>query len=103
MHKVTWEMYTRVRARPTRYGRSSLNWKIVFRKMDYARTKLRLFALGLGQNNEAIIGLQKALDSRSRGLLFLKVDPPLDPLRSDPLRSDPRFEQLMRRVGLQPL
>jgi TolB-like protein/DNA-binding winged helix-turn-helix (wHTH) protein/Tfp pilus assembly protein PilF len=40
--------------------------------------------LALGKNDLAMDWLEKALADRSNGLVFLKVEPELDPLRSDP-------------------
>jgi len=51
--------------------------------------------VGLGQKDQAFDWLQKAYEERSDWLRYLKVDP-----RLDPLRSDPRFADLVRRVGL---
>lgn len=39
--------------------------------------------LGLGKNDMAMNWLEKAYDDRSNGLVFLKVEPELDPLRTD--------------------
>ncbi|MCA1816102.1 MAG: tetratricopeptide repeat protein, partial [Acidobacteria bacterium] len=49
----------------------------------------------LGDKDRAFAELEKAYQRRSRFLIFLKVEPLLDPLRSDP-----RFADLARRVGL---
>ena len=51
--------------------------------------------VGLDQNDQAFDWLQKAYEERSDWLRYLKVDP-----RIDPLRSDLRFLDLVRRVGL---
>jgi TolB-like protein/DNA-binding winged helix-turn-helix (wHTH) protein len=50
--------------------------------------------LGLGKNELAMNWLQKAYADRSNGLVFLKVEPELDPLRSDP-----RFISLLHRLN----
>jgi len=50
---------------------------------------------GLGDKNQAFDWLQKAFEDRSAGLLYLKVDPAFDSVRSDP-----RFIDLLHRVGL---
>jgi tetratricopeptide (TPR) repeat protein len=56
---------------------------------------LALIHAALGENDRAVQLLEKAYQERSPSLSWLKVDP-----RLDRLRSDPRFEDLMRRVGL---
>jgi serine/threonine protein kinase/Flp pilus assembly protein TadD len=48
---------------------------------------------GLGDRDQAFAWLEKAFDERPRTMLSLKVNP-----RLDPLRSDLRFANLMRRV-----
>jgi TolB-like protein/Tfp pilus assembly protein PilF len=50
--------------------------------------------LGLGKNDAAMNWLQKAYADRSNGLVFLKVEPELDPLRSDR-----RFISLLRKLN----
>ena len=50
---------------------------------------------GLGDKDHAIAWLEKGYEQRSDFTSLLKVLPELDPLRSDP-----RFEALVRRVGL---
>jgi TolB-like protein/DNA-binding winged helix-turn-helix (wHTH) protein/Flp pilus assembly protein TadD len=64
-----------------------------------AKTGALLIALahiGMGDKEEAIAWLQKAYGDHSISTA-LKVDPIFDPLRSDP-----RFQELVRRVGLAP-
>jgi tetratricopeptide (TPR) repeat protein len=53
-----------------------------------------LFA-GLGDKDKAMMWLQKAYDDRADGLTWLNVEPMLDDVRSDP-----RFQELIRRIGL---
>ncbi len=52
--------------------------------------------VGLGEKNLAFEWLQKALNERSRALVFLKVEP-----RLDSIRSDPRFNALLIKMNLE--
>ena len=53
---------------------------------------------GLGEKDQAFAFLEKAYEQRDyrlvTGLVYMKVTVP------DPWRSDPRFQDLLRRVGL---
>ena len=65
------------------------------------RTQVSKFALAtvyvaLGDKDQAFTRLNQAYDEHSFLLGFLKVEPELDPLRSDP-----RFGQLLRKMNLQ--
>jgi len=51
--------------------------------------------LGVGNNDAALSSLERAYAQRSNLLTALKVEPVYDPLRDDP-----RFQELLRRVGL---
>jgi tetratricopeptide (TPR) repeat protein len=53
--------------------------------------------VGLSEKVEAFRWLERAYEERDERMVMLKVDPELDSLRTDP-----RFEDLMRRVGLTP-
>jgi hypothetical protein len=53
--------------------------------------------VGLGENEQAFLWLEKAYVERTNSLAYLKVD-----ATWDPLRSDPRFADLVRRIGLPP-
>ena len=59
------------------------------------RYEIALVYTGLGENEEAFKWLEEAYTARDVGFVYLKIDPCLDPLRSDP-----RFEGLLQRVGL---
>jgi len=69
--------------------------------VDYARARgtaispfdIAVIYTGLGDRDQAFGWLAKAYDNRPRAMLSLKVNP-----RLDPLRSDPRFATLMRRM-----
>ena len=65
------------------------------RKNGVGRYEIALVYAGLGEKQEAFSWLEEAYDAHDVGLLYLKIDPCLDPLRSDP-----RFDDLVRRVGL---
>jgi TolB-like protein/DNA-binding winged helix-turn-helix (wHTH) protein/Flp pilus assembly protein TadD len=51
---------------------------------------------GLGENEKAMDWLEKSYEDRSNAIIFLKVDPDFDGLRSNP-----RFQVLVRRLALQ--
>lgn len=54
-----------------------------------------LVFVGLGDKDRAFDELEKALRERSTLLGYLRMDP-----RLEPLRTDPRFQDLLRQVGL---
>ena len=54
-----------------------------------------LIDIGLAQYDEAFRALNQAADARSGMLVYAKVDPKLNPLRSDP-----RFAQLLSAMHL---
>jgi tetratricopeptide (TPR) repeat protein len=56
---------------------------------------LALIHAALGEKDQAFALLDKAVGERSTFLVYSKWEP-----RLDPLRSDPRFQDLLRRIGL---
>jgi TolB-like protein/Tfp pilus assembly protein PilF len=58
-------------------------------------TYLGMLFAGLGDKDKAMAWLEKAFEERADGLTWLNVEPMLDEVRSDP-----RFESLIRRIGL---
>jgi hypothetical protein len=53
--------------------------------------------IALHQKDQALQDLERAYDEKDWALMVLAVEP-----RLDPLRSDPRFQDLLRKVGLSP-
>jgi tetratricopeptide (TPR) repeat protein len=49
----------------------------------------------LGDKDQAFSWLEKAYSERDGQLLYLKISPMFDPLRSDP-----RFRELLKKIGL---
>ena len=56
---------------------------------------LATYYAALGEKDEAFAALNKALENRE-SLANIKVNPGLDPLRSDP-----RFQELVQRIGFK--
>jgi serine/threonine-protein kinase len=61
----------------------------------YGSDLLAYLAAAEGRTDDAFRILNEAVDRGMVNLLWIKVDP-----RADPLRSDPRFTQLVARIGL---
>jgi DNA-binding winged helix-turn-helix (wHTH) protein/tetratricopeptide (TPR) repeat protein len=59
---------------------------------------LALLYLGIGDRNQAMTWLERSCQDRSTYMIFAKVDPLLDPLRSDQ-----RFDSLLRQMDLREL
>jgi len=51
--------------------------------------------IGLGEDDHAMEYLEKSYEERSHWLIYLHIDPGMDGLRSNP-----RFQKLLRRIGL---
>ena len=69
--------------------------KELMRKRYVTAYGVALVYAGLGDSNEAFAWLHQGIEERTHWLVWLKLDP-----RWDDLRSDPRFGQLIARVGL---
>ena len=84
-------------------GNRTAAYRILHRLSREARERyvspasIALIHSALGEKDQAFQWLEQAYKDRSWWLVFLKVDP-----RFDSLRSDRRFEALLRRVGLAP-
>ncbi len=55
-----------------------------------------VLSIGLGKKEQALRWLEKAYEGRDGSMVFLKVDPVFDSIRSDP-----RFTALLNRMGLK--
>jgi TolB-like protein/DNA-binding winged helix-turn-helix (wHTH) protein/Tfp pilus assembly protein PilF len=71
-----------------------LEWANRQRHLDPA-PMLALAYVGMNNKDEAFNWLQKAYSEHSNAVTTLKVDPIYDPLRSDP-----RFQEVLRSIGL---
>jgi pentatricopeptide repeat protein len=65
-----------------------------FAEGDIGAYEIAFIHAALGEREQAFEWLERAYEVRDRGLLYLKVDPALDPLRSDR-----RFHELVRRMN----
>jgi tetratricopeptide (TPR) repeat protein len=82
-------------------GRKAEAQKILDRLLEASKTvpiaahHFALIYIGMGKKGEALAWLDKAYEEHSPMMAWLKVDP-----RFDSLRPEPRFQNLLRRVGL---
>ena len=85
-------------------GRTEEAFQILDELTKLAKTKYvapYFFAgihIGLGENDRAIEYLEKSYEEHSHWLIYLRIDPSMDGLRDNP-----RFQDLLRRVGLPEL
>jgi Tfp pilus assembly protein PilF len=63
----------------------------------YPASRIALVQMGLGDKDRAFEWLQRALEEKDLGMVFLKTNPLFDPLRPDP-----RFAGLLRQMNLVP-
>ena len=95
------QIIAKIQGEYSRLGYAALRRKILDIEAGYARTPLpsSSLALGyarLGEKEKALHWLEKAFESHTRDLIYLKVEPSYDSLREDP-----RFEAMLRRIGLE--
>ena len=57
---------------------------------------MALVYAALGENDMAFTWLEKSYEKHEESLCSLKIDP-----KMDPLRSDPRFNTLLKKIGLE--
>ncbi|MEO5826244.1 MAG: hypothetical protein ABIR59_10180, partial [Gemmatimonadales bacterium] len=66
-------------------------------KTEYVRAEvLAMGYAAVGDLDAAFASLQRALEARSAGLIYLHLDPGYEPLRGDL-----RYDELVRKVGLR--
>jgi TolB-like protein len=70
-------------------------FKSAARKRYIPPTYFGMLFAGLGDKDKAMMWLEKGYEDRADGLTWLNVEPMLDEVRSDP-----RFQNLIRRIGL---
>ena len=64
--------------------------------IDQAYRGLALIYAALGENDSAFKCLEQSYERHEEAILSLKVDP-----KVDPLRSDPRFVALLKKIGIE--
>jgi len=77
-------------------ARSKLQELLAISKVRYvASSYVAIIYIGLGDKDRAFEWLERDYQNRSEHLLYLTVEPMVDPLRSDP-----RFHALVKKIGL---
>jgi tetratricopeptide (TPR) repeat protein len=93
---LSWRIYIYGRHGQQPQARRALEKLHQLNRREYISPDAFLWAyLGMGNKDEAFAWFERAYADHSNSLISLKVNPAYDPLRSDP-----RFQDLMRRVGL---
>jgi TolB-like protein/Flp pilus assembly protein TadD len=83
-----------------RMGRRDNARQIILKLQEHVQTEgvgayeIAMIDAGLGEKDEAFAWLEKSFAAHDKGLTFLKIDPCMDPLRSDL-----RFQKLIQRIG----
>ncbi|MFN2387037.1 MAG: tetratricopeptide repeat protein [Thermoanaerobaculia bacterium] len=95
------EVLAKVRQDSSRVGYDAFRRQIL--DLEAAQTSLPVtsssLALGyarLGDKEKALEWLEKAFESHTRDLIYMKVEPSYDPVRGDP-----RFEEMLGRLRLR--
>ena len=66
-----------------------------YAKQEAEGRDLAVAYAGLSDKDEAFAWIEKSYEARSNFLAVLRLEPMLDPLKSDP-----RWKELLKRVGL---
>jgi len=75
-------------------ARKAIQDLLEFTKQGLGTWEVALVYAGLGEKDQAFDWLERAYKTHDKGMCYLKIDPPLDPLRSDP-----RYQDLVRRMN----
>jgi len=70
-------------------------YKAAAKKRYIPATYFGMLYAGLGDQEQALLWMEKAYQERADGLTWINVDPMLDPLRKHP-----RFQEVAKRMGL---
>lgn len=87
------EAYSQLGYTPLRH--KILDLEAAQARMPLASSSLSLGYARLGEKEKALYWLEKAFESHTRDLIYMKVEPSYDPLRGDP-----RFQALLARLRL---
>lgn len=87
------EAYSRLGYVPLRH--KILDLEAAESRMPLGSSSLSLGYARLGEKEKALYWLEKAFESHTRDLIYMKVEPSYDPLRGDP-----RFQALLKRLKL---
>ncbi len=88
-------LYLYVQAYP---GRWKLDYSTEKAKQEFVPpTEFIVIYAALGEKDQAFELLEQAYDEHEGTMWILKVSP-----KFDPLRDDPRFQDLLRRMNLEP-
>lgn len=85
-----WQLWRRARAQHALEQLQRLN-----RRQPVGPSYIVTAYLAVGDKNKALAALENAYAHHSNLMVYLKVEPAFDPLRTDP-----RFQDLLHRVGL---
>ena len=94
------EIIAKGREEYSRLGYTALRHKILDieaaqAEMPLSSSSLSLGYARLGEKEKALYWLEKAFESHTRDLIYMKVEPSYDPLRDDS-----RFQELLKRLRL---
>jgi TolB-like protein/Tfp pilus assembly protein PilF len=84
-----------VSGQPDQTQKMAASFTAAARQRYIPPTYFGMIYAGLGDKDQAFAWMEKAFAERADGLIWLNVEPMVDPLRDDP-----RFHDLVRRIGL---